>query len=45
MYSTHPQRDDKVALFKELRENLARIKAGTLDTRSMRIIRLRIDSH
>ncbi len=40
----HPQRDDKVALFKVLRENLERVKAGTLDTGSMRAIRLRADS-
>lgn len=37
------QRDDKVALFKVLREDLERFKAGTLDTGSMRIIHL--DSH
>ncbi|KAH8992737.1 uracil-DNA glycosylase-like protein [Lactarius akahatsu] len=39
------QRDDKVALFKVLREDLERIKAGTLDTGFMRIIHLRADSH
>ncbi|KAH9171552.1 uracil-DNA glycosylase-like protein, partial [Lactarius sanguifluus] len=39
------QRDDKVALFKVLREDLERVKAGTLDTGSMRIIHLRGDSH
>ncbi|KAI9462883.1 uracil-DNA glycosylase-like protein [Lactarius psammicola] len=39
------QRDDKVALFKVLRENLERIKAGTLDTGSMQAIRLRSDDH
>ena len=39
------QRDDKVALFKALKANLERIKAGTLDTGSMQIIRLRVDSH
>ncbi|KAI9443716.1 hypothetical protein BJY52DRAFT_444268 [Lactarius psammicola] len=39
------QRDDKVALFKVLRENLERIKAGTLDTGSMQAIRLRPDDN
>ncbi|KAH9047471.1 hypothetical protein EDB83DRAFT_2403295 [Lactarius deliciosus] len=38
------QRDDKVALFKVLRENLKGVKAGTLDTGSMRTIRLLVDS-
>ncbi|KAH9047469.1 hypothetical protein EDB83DRAFT_2403282 [Lactarius deliciosus] len=38
------QRDDKVALFKVLREDLERIKAGTLDTGSMRAIPLLEDS-
>ena len=38
--SSTSQRDDKLALFKVLRENLESIKAGTLDTRSMRTIRL-----
>jgi len=37
------QRDDKVKLFKVLRENLEQIKAGTLDIGSMRTIRLRVD--
>lgn len=39
------QRDDKVALYKVLRENLERVKAGILDTSSMPIIHLRADSH
>ncbi|KAI0297397.1 uracil-DNA glycosylase-like protein [Russula brevipes] len=34
------QLGDKVALFKLLRENLEHIKAGTLDTSSMRLVRL-----
>ncbi|KAH9983824.1 hypothetical protein BJV74DRAFT_849421 [Russula compacta] len=34
------QHDDKVALFRTLRENLESIKAGTLDTGSMRLVRL-----
>jgi hypothetical protein len=34
------QRDDKVVLFKALRRDLERIKAGTFDTASMRIVRL-----
>ncbi|KAH9005564.1 uracil-DNA glycosylase-like protein [Lactarius hatsudake] len=38
------QRGDKVALFKALREDLEHIKAGTLDTGSMRAIRLLEDS-
>ncbi|KAI9444042.1 hypothetical protein H4582DRAFT_1918883 [Lactarius indigo] len=38
------QRDDKVALFKVLREDLERVKAGTIDTGSMRIVHLRADS-
>ena len=37
------QRDDKVALFRTLRENLEHIKAGTLDTSSMRLVRLSSD--
>jgi hypothetical protein len=39
----YTQRDDKVALFKALRENLEYIKAGTLDTGSMRLVRLSSD--
>jgi hypothetical protein len=39
------KRNDKVALFKALRENLERIKAGTLDTGSMPIICLPADGH
>ena len=37
------QRDDKVALFKMLRDNLEHIKAGTLDTSSMRLVCLSSD--
>lgn len=37
------QRDDKLALFEALRESLEHIKAGTLDTGSMRIIHLQAD--
>ena len=37
------QRNDKVALFRILRENLEHIKAGTLDTSSMRLVRLSRD--
>jgi len=40
MDAKHTQRDDKVALFKTLREDLERIKAGTLDTSSMQLVRL-----
>ncbi len=40
MDAKHTQRDDKVALFKTLREDLERIKAGTLDTSSMGLVRL-----
>ena len=28
----HPQHDDNVALFRMLRDNLERVKAGALDT-------------
>ncbi|KAH9059791.1 uracil-DNA glycosylase-like protein [Lactarius vividus] len=38
------QRDDKVALFKVLREDLERVKAGTLDTGSMWTIHLLVDN-
>ena len=37
------QRDDKVMLFKMLKENLEHIKAGTLDTSSMQLVRLSSD--
>lgn len=40
MDADYTQRDDKVALFKMLREDLEHIKAGTLDTSSMRPVRL-----
>jgi len=39
----YTQRDDKVALFKMLRENLEHIKAGMLDTSSMQLVRLSSD--
>jgi hypothetical protein len=44
MDADYTQRDDKVALFKTLRENLEHIKAGTLDTSSMRVVRLADDT-
>jgi hypothetical protein len=34
------QRKDKVLLFKALRDDLERVKAGTLDTNKMQAIRL-----
>jgi hypothetical protein len=34
------QRNDKVVLFKKLREDLELIKAGTFDTSSMQLVRL-----
>jgi hypothetical protein len=37
------QRDDKVLLFKTLREDLERVKAGILDTSTMRAVRLSIN--
>ncbi len=40
MDAKHTQRDDKVAPFKALREDLELIKAGTFDTSSMRLVRL-----
>ena len=40
MDAKRTQRDDKVALFKTLREDLELIKAGTLDTSSMHLVRL-----
>ena len=40
MDAKHTQCDDKVTLFKTLREDLERIKAGTLDTSSMQFVRL-----
>lgn len=36
----HPQRKDKVVLFKKLREDLEIIKAGTFDTSSMQLVNL-----
>ena len=39
----HPQRDDKVALFKVLRDDMERIKAGTLDMEPIRIVCLWTD--
>jgi hypothetical protein len=36
----HTQRNDKVVLFKKLREDLELIKAGTFDTSSMQLVRL-----
>ncbi len=44
MDAKHTQRDDKVALFRMLREDLERIKAGTLDTNSMQLVRLSGDN-
>jgi hypothetical protein len=40
----YTQRDDKVALFKMLRDDLEHIKAGTLDTSCMRHVRLANDT-
>jgi len=40
----YTQRDDKVALFKMLRDNLEHIKTGNLDTSSMRLVRLSSDT-
>lgn len=34
------QRDDKVALYKTLRQNLEQIKAGTFNTSSMQVVHL-----
>ena len=43
MDANYTQRDDKVVLFKMLRENLEHIEIGTLDTTSMQLIRLSSD--
>lgn len=40
---TYAQRDDKVALFKTLRRDLERIRAGTFDTSSMQLVHLSSD--
>jgi hypothetical protein len=40
MGTLYTQRDDKVALFRKLKEDLERIKAGTYDTGSMQLVRL-----
>lgn len=36
----HTQRNDKVVLFKKLREDLEPIKAGTFDSSSMQLVSL-----
>ena len=42
--ANYTQRDDKVALFKILRENLEHIKAGTFNTSSMLLVHLSSDA-